>query len=348
MTPLRFRPLVKRARWGGTQLGSLLGKPTGGHADSAESWEFSDHGRDQSVVDGGPLDGLTLHELIQQHNAELLGQHQGLKQFPLLVKFLDAQDRLSLQVHPSDIQVCAFEPGENGKTEAWVILSAAPGARVFTGLKLHVDQFRFEQHLRAGTVEECLHAYEVHAGDCIFIPAGTVHAIGEGIVLAEVQQSSDMTFRISDWGRLGADGQPRELHIEESLVCTDFDRGPVNPVVPRSLVSLRESATSRYETEELVACEYFVLHRHRGTTAMPLLEHDCFHALLVLSGNGHLACGDEQIPLQLGTSVLVPADCDDVLLVPNDELTVLDAFLPTEPVPAQSLETVETRNFKFA
>lgn len=166
-------------------------------------------------------------------------------------------------------------------------------------------------------------------------------------MLAEVQQSSDMTFRISDWGRLGADGQPRELHIEESLVCTDFDRGPVNPVVPRSLVSLRESATSRYETEELVACEYFVLHRHRGTTAMPLLEHDCFHALLVLSGSGHLTCGEEQIPLQLGTSVLVPADCNNVLLVPNGELTVLDAFLPTEPAPVHAAGALEARNFEL-
>lgn len=346
MTPLRFRPLVKRARWGGTQLGSLLGKTLGSHTDYAESWEFSDHGDDQSIVDGGPFDGATLQQLVRQNGRELFGRHDGLMQFPLLVKFLDARDRLSLQVHPNDIQARIFQPGENGKTEAWVVVSADPGARVFAGLKPHIDQFRFEQHLRDGTVEECLHSYEVHPGDCIFIPAGTVHAIGEGIVLAEVQQSSDLTFRLSDWGRLGVDGQPRALHIEESLVCTDFDRGPVNPVVPRSLISLRESASVRYETEELVACDYFVLHRHCATTVMPLSQQDSFHALLVLNGNGALTCGAETLELQTGTSVLLPAACQEVLLVPETELTVLDAFLPADATRLSEAESLDVQNLE--
>ena len=333
MTPLQFRPLVKRARWGGTRLGTLLGKSVGTETDYAESWEFSDHGPDQSVIVGGACDGLTLQQLVRDHdlNHKLFGRHAGLKQFPLLVKFLDASDRLSVQVHPNDIQARVYQAGENGKTEAWVVVSAEPQAKVFAGLKSHIDAFRLERHLKDGTLDECLHPVEVQAGDCLFIPAGTVHAIGEGIVLAEVQQSSDLTFRLSDWGRLGANGLPRELHIEESLACIDWNRGPVDPVRPRLVVAFRESRSGYYETEELVACDYFVLHRHRGTTRFSVNEHDCFHALLVLQGRGELVNGGESIPLTTGSSVLVPAACSEsVEIVPHGEIVVLDAFLPSE------------------
>ncbi len=331
MTPLRFKPLVKRARWGGTRLGSVLGKPTGTETDYAESWEFSDHGADQSVIVGGPWDGITMQDFTRHYNAALFGRHAGLKQFPLLVKFLDASDRLSVQVHPNDIQARILHPGENGKTEAWVIVDAAPGASVYAGLKQHVDQFRLEQHLQNDTIEECLHRVEVQPGDCIFIPAGTVHAIGEGILLAEVQQSSDLTYRLSDWGRMGADGKPRQLHIEESLACIDWDRGPVNPTRSKSVVSLHERSGQFYNTDEIAACEYFVLHRHSGTVPFPLHEQGCFHALLVLDGEGDLVCGFERIELRRGSSVLIPAVCSgDIELVPNGSLTVLDAFLPAK------------------
>ncbi len=333
MTPLCFRPLVKRARWGGTRLGSVLGKPTGTETDYAESWEFSDHGADQSVIVGGPWDGISLHDFVLHYNEALFGRHAGLKQFPLLVKFLDASDRLSVQVHPNDVQARFLRPGENGKTEAWVIVDAQPGACVYAGLKKHVDQLRLEQQLRAGSIEDCLHRVEVQPGDCIFIPAGTVHAIGEGILLAEVQQSSDVTYRLSDWGRMGSDGKPRQLHLEESLACIDWDRGPVNPTKPRSLVSLREGFGYRYETDEIAACEYFVLHRHSGTIPFPLHQHGCFHALMVLDGTGELVCGFERISLKRGASVLIPAVCsEDIELVPDGNLTVLDAFLPAETV----------------
>lgn len=331
MTPLCFRPLVKRARWGGTRLSSMLGKAIGTETDYAESWEFSDHGADQSVIVGGPWDGITLQDFVHHYNEALFGKHAGLKQFPLLVKFLDATDRLSVQVHPNDVQARFLHPGEQGKTEAWVIVDAQPGACVYAGLKSHVDQFRLEQHLREGSIEECLHRVEVQPGDCLFIPAGTVHAIGEGILLAEVQQSSDLTYRLSDWGRVGADGRPRPLHLEESLACIDWDRGPVNPTQPRSIVSLREGSGYHYETDEISACEYFVLHRHSGTIPFPLHEQECFHALLVLDGSGDVVCGFERISVQRGSAILVPAVCSaDVELVPDGRLTVLDAFLPTE------------------
>ena len=325
MPPLRFRPLLKRIRWGGRRLGEVLHKPIGSERDFAESWEICDHGDDQSVVEGGPCDGLTLRQLMAMHRAKLCGSERRLHQFPLLVKFLDASDRLSVQVHPNDVQARFFNPRENGKTEAWVILDAQPGSRIYAGLKRGVDAFRLQRHLRAGTVEECLHSYPARTGDCIFIPAGTVHAIGEGILLAEVQQSSDLTFRLHDWGRLDAHGQPRELHIEESLACIDFDRGPVDPVIPQP--------SENENCDELVSSEFFTLHRHTISSPTSFSADDRFHVLLVLSGEGVLSCEQVEHRLTVGTTPLIPASCPASRIVPFDKLTLLDAFVPSA-VPA--------------
>lgn len=326
MPPLRFRPLLKRIRWGGRRLGDVLHKPIGSEHDFAESWEICDHGDDQSVVSGGPFDGLTLRQLMAMHRVKLCGSERRIHQFPLLVKFLDASDRLSVQVHPNDVQARFFNPRESGKTEAWVILDAKPGSRVFAGLKRGVDQLRLEQHLKNGTVEECLHSYSVRPGDCVFIPAGTVHAIGEGILLAEVQQSSDLTFRLHDWGRVGTDGKPRELHLEESLVCIDFNRGPVDPVIPRAIVE--PTSTSASLTEELVACEFFTLHRHTLRGQSSICVEDRFHVLLVLSGRGRLDCDGVELSLQTGTTLLLPASCGTSRITSFGELILMDAFMP--------------------
>jgi mannose-6-phosphate isomerase len=246
MPPLSFAPLFRRARWGGRRLATLLGKPIGPEPDYAESWELADHGADQSVVAVGPFAGWTLARLVAERNADLFGRHAGLAQFPLLAKFLDAHDRLSVQVHPDDAQARTFDPRENGKTEAWVVVAAEPGSRLFAGLKANVDREsltaalpRAEQDPRS--IEDWLHSFEVRAGDCVIVPAGTVHAIGEGVVVAEIQQSSDLTFRLSDWGRMGSDGRPRALHVAESLACIDFARGPLAPVVCEDAVEGRGS-----------------------------------------------------------------------------------------------------------
>jgi len=176
--PLQFSPLLKRIRWGGRRLGTRLGKPLGPENDYAESWELVDHGQDQSRVISGPWTGRTLQELVQREAKTLLGTQAGLEQFPLLVKFLDAHDRLSVQVHPNDRQAAAAIPGERGKTEAWVILEAEPEAYVFAGLKPGVDRAALARAVETGTVEQCLHRLEVRPGDCIFIPAGTVPGWG--------------------------------------------------------------------------------------------------------------------------------------------------------------------------
>ncbi len=347
MTPLRFRPLLKRIRWGGTRLGHVLHKPIGPERDYAESWEVCDHGADQSVVDGGDWDGLTLRQLITHHGLELCGPGRRLKQFPLLVKFLDATDRLSVQVHPNDVQARFFTPDENGKTEAWIILDAQPESVIYAGLKRGIDQFRLERHLANGTVEQCLHSYSVRAGDCVFIPAGTVHAIGEGILLAEVQQSSDLTFRLHDWGRLGNDGKPRPLHIEESLVCIDFDRGPVAPVVPRPLTSSSPKSIGT-TSEELVANEFFVLHRHTMHGQTWFRSDNRFHVVLVLGGEGVLSCHDVEHPLTVGTTLLMPAAGPASRIVAFDELKLLDAFLPLDSLEAASNVKQAARRYCFS
>jgi len=322
MDLLRFRPLLKRIRWGGTRLGSLLNKPIGAADDYAESWEISDHGDDQSRVIGEPLDGWTLQRLVREKNEELFGRHAGQSQFPLLVKFLDAHDRLSVQVHPNDEQAKTFDPSENGKTEAWVILAADPGSQIYAGLRAGVDQEDLARAIDGGTVAQCLHSVAVRRGDCVFIPAGTVHAIGEGIVLAEIQQSSDLTFRLSDWGRLGTDGRPRPLHISEALSCTDFDRGPVDPVSPRIL------ASGSHRQEELVRCDFFVLHRHTTTKPLTIGHDNRFHVLMLLDGAAEFVTDTTRMSLGRGGTVLMPASCGNVTIKPNQQITLLEAFLP--------------------
>lgn len=321
LCPLEFTPLLKRIRWGGRRLGTLLNKPLGDASDYAESWEIADHGDDQSRVADGPLAGQSLHELVVHRGTELLGQHTGLGQFPLLCKFLDANDKLSVQVHPNDDQARRWNPNENGKTEAWLIVHAEPGSLVWAGLKKGVGRVQIENALRDGTLEECLHSFSVSAGDCVFVPAGTVHAIGAGILLAEVQQSSDVTFRLYDWGRVDAQGHPRELHIEQALQCIDFERGPVGLVQPRIV---RDGPNS---VEELVKCPYFELRRHtvRGEQHLPIENR--FVVLMVLCGTGTL---ERTRPLAAGSTVLLPASLPNASIQSENELVILTATLPYE------------------
>lgn len=321
MGPLEFEPILKSIRWGGTRLGTVLGKPIGDRTDVAESWEVADQRDGQSVVASGPHQGRTLEDLIAKSPQAILGAGARPRQFPLLIKFLDAHDRLSVQVHPNDEQAKAYGADQNGKTEAWVILDAAPGSRLFAGLKEHVDRARFEQALQDGTVAECLHALSVQAGDAVFIPAGTVHAIGEGVLLAEVQQQSNLTFRIDDWGRLGSDGQPRQLHIEDALRCIDFSRGPVAVARPRLV---RDSP----KLEELVTCEYFTIRRHTVAEQTTIDTRGQFRVLMTLAGEGTASAGGSSSRLQLGKTVLLPADCAACEIRATHPLTILEASGP--------------------
>ena len=318
---LAFHPVLKRIRWGGRRLGDALGKPIGEETDYAESWEVSTHPAGMSTVSGGPFDGTTLTTLVQTRPGDLLGPDVSDHDFPLLIKFLDAHDRLSVQVHPNNAQAARFQPGENGKTEAWVILDAAPGSRLFVGLKQGITPDVLQAALETGRVEDCLHSYNVSPGDCIFIPAGTVHAIGEGILLAEIQQSSNLTFRLYDWGRVGSDGLPRELHISQALECIDFERGPVDPVQPR-VISERSP-----RSELLVDCEQFWIRRHTASAPFDLETAGWFRVLMVLRGAADISAGNDCLRQRCGGTVFVPACCAGVRCEPlaGDDLVVLEA-----------------------
>ena len=326
MDVLQFEPIVKRIRWGGRRLGTLLNKPIGHETDYAESWEIADHGTDQSIIRGGEFAGWTLSKLLTEHGERVLGYSQQSpeqSQFPLLIKFLDANDRLSLQVHPNDELAKQVAPQENGKTEAWVIVAAEPGSVLFSGLKQGVDRAAFENAIASDSLLDVLHTIEVAVGDCVFIPAGTVHAISEGILLAEIQQQSDITYRIHDWGRLGTDGKPREIHVEQSLLCTDFDRGPVGPVEPNTI-----AASAGHQHELLVESDYFVIERQIASAPVDIETNGRFRTVMVLDGDMTLQGQGEPFHLQTGSTVLIPAEVKSVHVQPNCESTWLESTVP--------------------
>jgi mannose-6-phosphate isomerase len=325
--PIRFVPLFRRYLWGGRRLGDVLHKPIGLGDDFAESWEIVDHGDDQSVIAYGPLAGRTLHEILLHHCDELLGRHSVLSTqysvlstFPLLFKLLDCNRVLSVQVHPNDAQAAKLTPPDLGKTEAWVILDAAPGSVIYAGLRIGVTRDELARAIAAGQCEHCLHQFEPQVGDCIFIPAGTVHALGAGLLVAEIQQASDTTFRLFDWNRVGPDGQPRPLHVEQSLAVIDYARGPVDPQTPQ--------LTEVPGVERLVACDKFMLDRRTFTGTAQLGGDDRCRIVSVVAGEVRISGDPSPRPLTRGETALLPASLGPVAASSSQPATVLEAYLP--------------------
>lgn len=318
--PLRLEPLFRRYLWGGRRLGSMLGKAIGSGDDYAESWELVDHGDDQSVVIAGALQGLTLHELVTRHGNQLLGRHAGQSQFPLLFKFLDCNRTLSVQVHPNDDQGALLDPPDLGKTEAWVVLATEPGSKIYAGLRPGVTREQLAAAIEDGHCETCLHEFEPAVGDCVFIRAGTIHALGAGLVIAEIQQASDTTFRLFDWNRVDTEGKPRQLHITESLEVTDYQRGPVAPQQP--------AQTDSPARERLVECDKFVLDRLTLTKPQTVGGDERFHWLVPLAGAITVAGDAVPEPLALGQTCLIPAAAGAVEILPQARAVVLDIYLP--------------------
>ncbi|NIP85893.1 MAG: class I mannose-6-phosphate isomerase [Planctomycetales bacterium] len=318
--PLRFQPIFRRYLWGGRRLQEVLDKPIGEGDDYAESWEVVDHGEDQSVVAAGPLAGTTLHELVRTHGTALLGRHHPQPAFPLLWKFLDAHQTLSVQVHPNDQQAARLDPPDLGKTEAWVVLDAAPDSLIYAGLKRGFDRPAVERELARGTVHLCLHQFHPAVGDCVFLPAGTVHALGAGLLVAEIQQASDTTYRLFDWNRVGPDGQPRALHIAQGLEVIDYQRGPIQPQTPQP--------TDRPHVQRLVQCDHFVLDRWQCAQPVTAGGDRRCHTLAVLQGAVEVQGDPAGQPLRRGQTLLLPAAAGGVTLTPTEPTLLLDACLP--------------------
>jgi mannose-6-phosphate isomerase len=311
--------------WGGRRLAALLGKALPTDEPYGESWEVSDHPRHRSVVAAGPAAGRSLRDLMATDAAALLGRAAGRHDtFPWLVKFLDANDWLSVQVHPDERAVRELLPGEGSKTEAWFVLEAAPGSRVYAGLLPGVDRDGLRAALEAGTVAECLHHFTPRPGDCVFLPAGTVHAVGGGVLMAEVQQTSDATFRLFDWNRRDAHGKPRALHVREALAAIDWKQGPVRPVhvagYPR---------TTGRQRQALVRCPYFELEYVQDGERFACEGDGRLQALIVVRGRGRLETPAGAEALALGQTWLLPAALPEAWCRPEGgDLGVLLCTMP--------------------
>jgi mannose-6-phosphate isomerase len=316
--PLRFEPYLRPMVWGGRRLAEALGRPLPTGDAYGEAWVISDHASHRSVVADGPLAGRTLRGLMEHSRRELLGPAADRPgPFPWLVKLLDAHDWLSVQVHPDDEQAARLWPGEGGKTEAWFILDAAPGGRVYAGLKPGVDEARLRAALADGTAADCLHSFTPRPGDCLFLPAGTVHAVGGGVLMAEVQQTSDATFRLYDWGRVGADGKPRKLHVEEAMACIDWARGPVSPV---HLDGYPDGPPAR---RRLAECRFFTLDYERNDRPFAV-GGGRMQAVVVLHGRGALGGA----AVRPGDALLLPAAAARAECRPEGTLGLLIASPP--------------------
>jgi mannose-6-phosphate isomerase len=321
--PLSFKPILRRLIWGGRRLGTVLHKSIGDESDYAESWELSDYHDQVSVIEEGSLAGATLRDLVQSRGDELLGKALGARdQFPLLVKFIDARQALSVQVHPDDATGKRLA-NDNGKTETWVILDTEPGSLIYAGLKQGVGRDEFGSAIVAGKAEHLLHSFEPSPGDCILIEAGTVHAIGAGVLLAEIQEMSDATFRIYDWGRTAPDGKPRQLHLSEAMESIDFDRGPVGPLSP-----VVEPIAGGGTRERLSRSPYFVL--ERLTLVRPALvgSAERFTIVMGLKGTSIVQHAGNRVPLEFGQTLLIPAALEQCEIAPRGEATVLTCVVP--------------------
>ena len=300
--PLTFQPIFKERIWGGRELEHLYGKPLPPGVPIGESWEISDRPGDSSVIRNGALAGKSLRWLMENRTAELLGPARPAAghAFPLLCKILDARDKLSLQVHPPAAQ--AVELHGEPKTEMWYIAAAGPGAELYVGLQAGVARAVFERKIQDGTVADCFHRLPVRAGDTMFLPSGRVHAIGAGLVIFEIQQNSDTTYRVFDWNRVGLDGRPRELHVAQSLASIDFnDFEPT--LVPTPFLTDGGVQKRSLVKDPLFNVEGWKLPAGTGGPLPP----GKLQIVAVIAGEIHIHSAAEPVRLSAGQFGLIPA-----------------------------------------
>lgn len=324
--PLRFHPIYQYRPWGGRRLAGLLTAPLPGNGPIGEAWILSDRDDHPSLVAEGPLKGRGLRELMERWPQELLGGWAGrFRRFPLLLKFLDVRDTLSVQVHPSDRQVKFIPPGESGKTEAWVVLETGNDSRIYAGLDPEVTKGTLRSAIANGTVASQLASFVPKIGDGILIPAGTVHSLGD-VVVFEVQENSDVTFRLDDWGHVDPKtGQPRPLQVKDALACVDFAQVLVRPVVAR----VEESEPVL--REKLFDGEHFGLWRHRGDSPFTVGEALTPRVLVCTEGVGRLESQGSDYTLRKGDAMLLPAVVGACICQPRSPMEVLEISIPQGP-----------------
>lgn len=315
----KFEPQLKQTLWGGDKIIPFK------HLDAqmehvGESWEISGVKGNETIVANGSDKGKSLNQLVREQKGLLVGEENYLRfgdEFPLLIKFIDACQDLSIQVHPDD-ETAHRQGKSHGKTEMWYVLPSAPEAQLYIGLKEQITPEDYEKKVENDTITDALARYEVHEGDVFFIPAGRIHAIGKGCFVAEIQQTSDVTYRIYDFKRKDKDGNYRELHTKEAAESIDFT----------VLDNYRtDYGAKKDEGVQVVNCPYFTTAVYDLTQPMTLdySELDSFVILIAVKGEGKLICNGEEMSFQMGDTVLLPATTTDVKVVGT--LKFLETFV---------------------
>ncbi len=321
--PLKFENIFKTVVWGGEKIAPFKGVETDQH-NIGESWELSGVRGNESVVAEGPLKGRNIAELTELYKGVLLGEKVYAAtgaEFPLLIKFIDARDDLSIQVHPDDALAAVRHNGSKGKTEMWYVVQADDHAHLMSGLTEKITPEEYASKVENNTITDVLHDYNVKAGDVFFLPAGRIHSIGSGCFIAEIQQTSDITYRIYDFGRVGLDGKPRQLHTEESKDAIDYS------VLPDYKTDYQDVKNAE---NEIVACEYFKtsLYDLNGEVSKDMSGLDSFMIIICVEGKGVLKDNEgNEISLRQGETVLLPACTKSFTLVPDQTLKVLTSHI---------------------
>lgn len=323
MYPLKFENIFKTVVWGGEKIAPFKGVETELH-NIGESWELSGVKGNESVVANGPLAGKTISQLTSEYKGRLLGEKVYARtgeEFPLLIKFIDARDDLSIQVHPDDALAAVRHDGSKGKTEMWYVVQADENAHLMSGLKKEITPEEYAAKVENNTITDVLCDYDVKAGDVFFLPAGRIHSIGTGCFIAEIQQTSNITYRIYDFGRTGLDGKPRELHTELSKAAIDY--------------TVHDDYKTNYESKvnqenEIVDCEYFTtsLYELNQPVTKEMSGLDSFMIVICVEGQGTIldSAGNE-LTLRQGETVLIPASTESFTMTPESEMKVLTSYI---------------------
>lgn len=323
--PLKFETVLKEKVWGGTALVTRYNKKATGSLHIGESWELSAVADNQSIISNGFLAGNNIEELIEVYMGDITGDSIYEKfgnEFPLLIKFIEALEDLSVQVHPNN-DLAKKRHNAYGKTEMWYILESKPGSKIYTGFKDGVTREIYEEAVRSGRIEELMNVENVNAGDTFFTPAGRVHAIGAGIVLVEIQQTSDITYRIYDWNRKSSGKEKRELHTDMALDAIDFDQSGTNKIRLEPVLN---------KTENLVNCEFFNTNIISFNNAIDkeYYFNDSFVVYICLEGEFSIHWDGNSEKVTKGETVLLPAMIKEVKLKPLNEARLLEVYIKSE------------------